>query len=279
MIFKKLFSLFFMIAFLISCKGQEVEKKSYFLNYDFGGNYEIYVNGINLLYGNDEGVSHGYEYLNPLFLKKGKQFITMRYKPFSNKAKITPKNIDEIFLEIFMSENGENPPFKKLEKLGFPKISAPVDSLFYTWEFNADITYQNNELDNALDVSKSNITDLTKEVINKYNEVHNLINTGNINSYKNMFENSFKREASSMYYTEDQTTKYISSQLERATKSKGLMLPIQDYELKIHPNHKTMELILKNGKSPLVSKDETGYKRTFGMYLYKDKNSGELKIF
>lgn len=232
-----------------------------------------------MLYRNDDGVSHGYEYLNPLFLKSGKQSITMYYKPRSGKAKITTAKIDEIFLEIFMSENGENPPFKKIKTLTFPPIDKPVDSLFYTWEFEADVNYSNKELDNAFDLSKSDISILTKEVVAKYSEVHDLINIGNINVYKNIFANSLRREANSMYYTEEQTNNYISTQLERVTKSKGLMLPLQNFELKIHPNNKTMELILKSGKSPLISSDESGYKRTFGMYLYKDKNTGELKIF
>lgn len=253
--------------------------KSYFLNIDLGGDYEIYVNGINLLYHFGPGVNHGYEQLNPLFLKNGKQEITMKYKYYPEGVKINFAEIDEIFLEIYVSENGENPPFKMLKKLSFPAIAEPQDSLIYTWEFDANVEYSNNALDNALDLSSADISSLTTEVIAKYQEVHAILHAGNTKAFRALFDASLEREANSTYYSEAERKSYISDQLVNASKAKGTMLQLEKFKLKVHLNNKTFELINLDGNSPLISKDNEGYTRIHGFYLYKDKITGELKVF
>lgn len=54
---------------LISCKSQEINKNSYFLNYDFGGNYTISCNGIIIAESNDSSISHSYRILNPFIIE------------------------------------------------------------------------------------------------------------------------------------------------------------------------------------------------------------------
>ena len=141
---------------LISCKSQEINKNSYFLNYDFGGNYTISCNGIIIAESNDSSISHSYRILNPFISEKGKQNISLKIKHPNKELKINPKEIENFFLEIYMSDNGENAPFKKIKKLTLPPIPKPVDSIFYTWEFDADVNYK---LENIFDKA----SDLTKE--------------------------------------------------------------------------------------------------------------------
>ena len=64
---------------LISCKSQEINKNSYFLNYDFGGNYTISCNGIIIAESNDSSISHSYRILNPFISEKGKQNSNNHY--------------------------------------------------------------------------------------------------------------------------------------------------------------------------------------------------------
>ena len=265
---------------LISCKSQEINKNSYFLNYDFGGNYTISCNGIIIAESNDSSISHSYRILNPFISEKGKQNISLKIKHPNKELKINPKEIENFFLEIYMSDNGENAPFKKIKKLTLPPIPKPVDSIFYTWEFDADVNYKlENIFDKASDLTKEKPESLLKDVLNKYEENFAIINEGNVNKYSQLIEKRLLRETTSMYYSEEEKQNYKNKVLQRVKLSKGIMQPIQDYKIVVHPNNKIVNLVNSKGEPVLYSKDENSKIKTFGLKLYRDKETGELKVY
>lgn len=254
-------------------------KNTYFINYDFGGKYTIFCNGIILADSNDSGISHSYRTLNPFIVSKGKQTISMKISK-SNGGQITSNDLEPIFIDVFFSENGEKPPFKKIKKLTFPPINKPVDSLFYTWEFDADVNYAVKDvLANAVDLTKENPDNLLKEILEKYQENWTIINNGEIDKYSKLINERIEREASSMYYSENEKTAYKDKIIQRIKSAKGLMQPFQDYKLTIHLNKKIVTLVDSKGKPVLYSKDKDSHIKTFGLKLYKDSQSGELKVY
>ena len=141
------------------------------------------------------------------------------------------------------------------------------------------IDFENKTLDNALNLSNADISSLEKEVVEKYQEVHDILNTGDTKAFRALFESSLIREAKSMYYTEEETQSYIAEQLVRALKARRAMLPLANFTLMVHLNNKTVELISSDGNSALISTDKEGYTRTYGLILYKDKSTGKLMVF
>ena len=82
-----------------------------------------------------------------------------------------------------------------------------------------------------------------------------------------------------MYYSEEEKQNYKNKVLQRVKLSKGIMQPIQDYKIVVHPNNKIVNLVNSKGEPVLYSKDENSKIKTFGLKLYRDKETGELKVY
>ncbi|WP_347220127.1 hypothetical protein [Chryseobacterium sp.] len=283
------------ILFLLSCgntektKAQEKEqltesnykqgamKKTYFADFNFKGDFEIIFNGLSLKRNKSVGVSNGLEYLNPFIERSGKQSITLILKPLSGK--IMPGDVKDYYIDIVYTDNGEPAPIHKVMRCSFPSTDKAVDSLMHTWTFDADVDFEIQTLNDAKDLKDEKPDDLLKEVLAKYETIHDLINTGNISEYMDLYKKSREREMTSMYYDQAKQKEYLNSLQQRASSSKGFMQPISGYHLLIHPNNKIVSLQDSNGKSPLFSKDQNGKIKTYGLQLYRSKTTGKLEVY
>ncbi|MBD3907347.1 hypothetical protein NAL32_21835 [Chryseobacterium sp. Ch-15] len=281
------------IALLISCgnkentktQGQLAEynykkgtmKKTYFADFNFRGDFQIIFNGLSIKRNNSVGVSNGLEYLNPFIEKSGKQTITLILKPLSGK--IMPEEIKDYYIDIVYTDNGEPSPINKVMRCSFPPSEKAVDSLMYTWTFDAEVPFEISTLNDAKDLKDEKPEELLKEVVSEYEKVNSLINNGNIIEYMSLYKKSREREMISMYYDDTKQKEYLSNLQQRVASSKGFMQSLSDYRLLIHPNNKVVSLVTSQGKSPLFSKDENGKIKTYGLQLYRSKITGKLEVY
>lgn len=256
-----------------------IMNNTYFLNYDLSGDFDIIFNGYCISRNKKDGVKMSFEYLNPYISKSGKQTITLSLKPLHANQKLDPKVLSEIYLEVYLSKNGEQPPFEKIHILKLPKYEGLQDSILYTWTFDADVPFEINTLADAKVLTKENPETLLREVLVQYKNVHDLINDGNIKDYMNLYKKSREREMISMYYDETKQKEYLKGLENRAISSKGFMQPLTDYKLLIHPNNKIISLVNSQGKTPLFSKDDKGKIKTYGVQLYRSIKTGKLEVY
>lgn len=257
----------------------EKMKKTYFANYDFSGHFDIIFNGIRMVRNRKDGVISGTEYLNPYISKSGVQSIVLIVKPLNPNSKILPKDVKDYSIDIVYTENASAAPVKNVKRCSFPAIDKPVDSLVYTWTFDADVPYELEGLTNSLNLSKEDPTKLLSEVLEYYQNVHRMINEGNYKDYLQLYKKSREREMVSVYMDEKKQNDYLESLEKRISSSKGYMQPLTDYKLFIHPNGKLVGLITSNGVTPLYSKDQEGKRKRYGLELHKVKGGDKLEIY
>ncbi len=266
-----------------SIKNKNEMRKVYFLRFNFKANAEIYFNGILLQKLNENGISGGNYILNPYIEKSGLQNVSIKIDKFLGKT-LTQGYLQEIFIEIYYSENyneeNEDFPLELLHKLTLPKYPTPQNSILNSWEFEADVNYKIKDvLSNAIDLTKENPDSLLKDVLSEYKKNYEIINSGNTNKYSDLIKHRIERETVSMYYTQREKDAYTSKLLSRIKAATGIMQPIIDYHLKIHPNKKIVTLVNSEDSSILISKNENGGTNTFALQLYRDKATGELKVY
>ena len=267
----------------ISIKANKEMRKVYFLRFNFKANAEIYFNGILLQKMTEDGISGGNIILNPYIVKTGTQNVSIKLDKFMGKP-LSKAYLQDVFIEIYYSENynenNDDFPLELIQKLSLPEYKTDQNVILNTWEFLANVDYKNNdELGNAMDLSKDNPASLLNDVLKKYQENEEILNNGNTQAYLELVKNRLDRETTSMYYTNEEKQKYIQKVLQRVKNAKGIMQPLTDYHLKIHPNNKIVTLINSQGSPVLSSKDNTGKTNTFSLQLYRDKNTGQLKVY
>ncbi|WP_160112225.1 hypothetical protein [Aquimarina sp. AU58] len=260
-------------------KKDKMKNNVYFLNYDFEGYYEIFFNGISVTRNYESGVSNGFRYLNPLISSSGEQIISINYKKSKLKENFSAKLLKDVSLEIFMSETGQEPPFKLIKKCVFPEITnKSIDSISHSWVFNSDVSYNIRTLQNAKKISSEDSIEIIKDVLQFYKKVHAIVNNAKTDDFLSLYKKSHDREIISMGLSKPEISKYLTSIVQRVESSAGFMQPIKDYELKIHPNGKIITLENSIGKTPLYSEDNNGNIKTYGLMLIKNSD-GELEVY
>lgn len=254
-------------------------KKTYYANYDFGGDFEIIFNGVQLKKNTKAGVSYGIEYLNPYISKSGEQSVTLIVKPLNKNFKIPVADLKDYFIDIIYTNNGEPAPLNNVKRCSFPPTNKPMDSLVYTWKFNADVPYSINGFENSKDLTKEDQKILLRDVIDFYKKVSKIINDGDSKEYLNIYQESREREMISMYYDDEKQKEYLSSIADRVQSSKGFIQPLENYRMFIHPNKKLVELIINDEDSALFSKDNKGKKKFYGLQLHRSLKTGKLEVY
>lgn len=254
-------------------------KKTYYANYDFSGEFEIIFNGVLMKKNIKPGVIYGLEYLNPFISKSGEQNITLIVKPINKDSQIPIADVKDYFIDIVYTNNGEPAPLNNVKKCSFPPINKPVDSLVYNWTFNSEVPYSFDGFEYSEDLTKQNQQNLLNEVVDFYKNVATIINNGNSNEYLKIFKKSREREMISMYYDEKKQKEYLTSLENRVMSSKGLIQPLENYKMFIHPNKKLVELIINGEDSALFSKDDKGKRKFYGLLLHKSSKTGKLEVY
>ncbi|SNQ42382.1 hypothetical protein [Cellulophaga lytica] len=253
--------------------------KIYYLHYNFNADFEIIFNGVSLIRNNKIGVVNDYQYLNPYINKKGVQTLSLKIKPHEKDDLLTENYLKNISIDIYYSENDENPPFKLVKKCELKSIEKPLKIFIDSWTFEAEVPYSLVGLENSQSFLDKDQNKLLEKVIEKYSNVKNIINNGDTLKYLEIYKKSREREMNSMYYDVSKQKEYLNSLSKRVLSSKGFMQPISDYKLFIHPNGKLVQLVNSNGSTPLYSIDNKGKRKSYGLILHQLKGANELEVY
>ncbi|QYS86895.1 hypothetical protein JJC03_02500 [Flavobacterium oreochromis] len=109
--------------------------------------------------------------------------------------------------------------------------------------------------DEAQDLSDIDKVELKKQVIEKYRELWNLLQSGNVEEFLKEINSSNSDYFKSNYYDENKQTEYIENLKKFYTSHKGAMVSMDDSEL----------IILANGKG--VALEQIGQFRGFGLLM------------
>ena len=253
--------------------------KIYYLHYNFNADFEIIFNGVSLIRNNKIGVVDDYQYLNPYINKNGVQTLSLKIKPHEKDDLLTENYLKNISIDIYYSENDENPPFKLVKKCELKSIEKPVKKFIDSWTFEAEVPYNLIGLENSQSFLDKDQNELLEKVIEKYSTVNSIINNGDALKYLEVYKKSREREMNSMYYDVNKQKEYLNNIVKRVQASKGFMQPISDYRLFIHPNGKLVQLINSNGSTPLFSIDDKGKRKSYGLILHQLKGANELEVY
>ncbi|PKB43422.1 hypothetical protein AX016_1616 [Cellulophaga sp. RHA19] len=257
----------------------ENKGKIYYLHYNSNADFEIIFNGVSLIRNNKIGVVDDYQYLNPYINKKGIQTLSLKIKPHEKDDLLTENYLKNISIDIYYSENDENPPFKLVKKCELKSIEKPVKIFIDSWTFEAEVPYNLIGLENSQSFLDKDQNELLEKVIEKYSTVNRIINNGDTLKYLEIYKKSREREMNSMYYDVNKQKEYLNNIVKRVQASKGFMQPISDYRLFIHPNGKLVQLINSNGTTPLFSIDDKGKRKSYGLILHQLKGVNKLKVY
>lgn len=250
----------------------------YMLNYRTNYNFNITLNGFLLHRSNNVvGQEGGLIELNP-FISHKKEYVLNVEIYANNNEVVEYNNIEKQVFEIIEADKPlEDSDFKILTKLNFD-FKPQRNLLLSKVEFIPDILYTSKEIDwsNSKDLTKIDL--LLEKVLTFYNDFGKIINNGNIEAYKKLFDNAHQREIVSMYYNEKEANEMIDKLSNRIALSKGNLMPLEDYQMYVHPNGKIVELRTSDNKSPLYSEDDKKVRR-FGVYLHMPKNSNKLEVY
>jgi hypothetical protein len=248
------------------------------LSYNTNCNFSIFINDF-LVYENHnvQGNQGGMIELNPFISNSSLQNLKIILKNDDNSiqsSELPKQNFQLIRGKIPLEESH----FEEMDKAKF--VFSPKQDIISLIEFKPDINYDGSKISLAQskDLNKIDKIELMEKVLAFYKNYGEIINAGNTEEYKKLFKNAHDREIISMYYNSQESNKMIEKLSNRISESKGGLQPLENFDLYIHPNNKIVELLNKDGKSPLYSKINGKIKR-FGVFLHIPANSNNLTIY
>lgn len=327
-IYRLLFFLNFALLFT-SCNGQNKNAKSekdiYALGNEikhftkephYGANiytsncsFEILINDIPIIkFKDDSGGSLAGSYfpLNWDITKAGKQKITVRLSPGFNQTtksmqptlmKNSGVKIEIVKTYIVNKSWGDEEEVKNYttpQHIIQGQEVAIFDGKDYfedSFEFNADVPYHIDNLDNAAVLNtkdKDKLQDLEKEVVAKYNEIRDIYLKGTRDDLADAFYNTEKRFSQQLYQSSAEIKYRWDNDYQFRTDANldfFDLKPIEKYKMTFYANGKIVCLEkINNEKSALWGglkrKDkDIGTTTYIQLYLYRPKNSNNLEVY
>jgi len=271
-----------LISFLVSCthkgkvnkltqkntemKGKNNKQKDYHVFYRFGMfPSEILINNVICEIGNMPGPAE----INHYILKKGKQLVKIKiYHPFyENDGLIHGNEVDyfnkELSIQNIIEEN-DDVKVELIKKFSFPKIDRPVPYIEHTWEFEAELPFDLVGWENSEDLITWDKDKLEEKVLQKFNQLRDLLNSGNGAGFVKELAFANKEYFIANYFTPDQQKEYTNNLIEAYSEHKGIMPPIENYRMRI----------LGDGK--VVALENLGKYKGQGVLTAEAKNSDTL---
>lgn len=256
---------------------------NYTMIYEFPYNGEVLVNDV-LIDKSIYGTLNGTEFINSFILENGEQNIKTQL--LANTSNITSESLKKSSTDFGIYnanfENGEIQNIKTIEKLNFPEITTPVPTIVGQWEFNAELPFKLEGWKNSEDLSKWDKDKLEKEVVKKYNNLRDLLNSGNSSEFIKQLSFANKEFFIANYYDENKKKEFLSNLTNDFTRQKGLVPPIENYKLRLMGNGKIVALETlsdKDSQGILTTKDDKN-KKIYVTYimLHKPQNSENFEI-
>lgn len=262
-----------------------VTKKNYIINYEFSIPSEIIINDIVVDIDLQDGV-FGPEFINQYIIKNGIQSVKIKLiHPFVEKGGLISPNSLEKIDDTFQIDNVDVANDYKAElikKLDFPKISQPVPYIEYEWEFEAELPFELEGWKNSEDLSKWDENELEKQVLQKFTQLRELLNSGNGAGFVKELEFANKEYFIASYFSEVQQQEYTANLIENYGDHKSIMPPIENYRVRIMGNGKvvTLESLGKYKGQCVLTAEFLEEETLFLNYvmLHKPKNSDSFEI-
>ena len=262
------------------------KEKNYSVYYELNLPFEILVNDLVVEKNMDTGMD-GPDQLNQFILENGEQKIKIKaFHPFAERGGMfKPEDIALINekLRIYLKDEHANEGKLQLIKvLKFPIIEDEVPFIEGEWSFDAEVPFNLEGWKNSKNLSAYGDDELEKMVISKFKELRKLLNTGNALDFMKELEFRNTEFYNANYFSTPQISDYEASLLATFAKLEGLMLPIENYKMRILGGGKvvSLERIGKyKGQSVLIAEDNKTnmlYTNYTMLYLPFGKNTLEI---
>ena len=237
--------------------------------------------------------------LNPYVLKNGKCKIKLQIFPLFRRGDtlVTVENIMRcnLFFGSYI-RNKETDEILNYNSIPLPIVAPKEDVPYFEQEWEVEITDLPYELEGwskGQDLRKWNKKELEKKVVAFHQKIRKILNDGNSEEWMKLIQKRFDEVCIFDYFSEKRIEKDLEEIKEDVEEySKGTMIPLEDYELKLYAEGKLVTLERKThtrefnnyspldikGWSPLIRKGRKSGAEDFPVKLYLPEGSNEFVI-
>lgn len=297
--------LFICLFFFLSCHSQdkkEVQSKDKQITYTIAATAIVPV----IIYFNDIKISEENTPLNSSVdvngyaLKNGKYKIKIQIFPVFKRGDkmVSPEDIKSCQFSfgsyVRDKETGDilNPKTYTQLSLKFP--DSPVPYFEQEWEVEIkDLPYELEGWSKGQDLSKMDKKELDKKVVSFHDNVREILNKGNGNQWADLTKKRAAETAVFYYSNPEQHATSVSENKTNVEKyGTNMMIPLEDYELKLYGGGKLATLERKNhtmefnhkspldikGWGPLIRKGQKSGAADYRILLYLPQGSNDFVI-
>ena len=238
--------------------------------------------------------------LNPYVLKNGKCKIKLQIFPLFRRGDtlVTVENIMRcnLFFGSYIRNKETDEILNYKADVALPITAPKEDVPYFEQEWDVEITDLPYELEGwskGQDLRKWDKDKLEKKVVAFHQKIRKILNDGNSEEWMKLIQKRFDEVCIFDYLSEKRIEKDLEEIKEDVEEySKGTMIPLEDYELKLYAEGKLVTLERKThtkefnnyspldikGWSPLISKGTTYGAAPYPILLYLPQGSDEFVI-
>ena len=238
--------------------------------------------------------------LNPYVLKNGKCKIKLQIFPLFRRGDtlVTVENIMRcnLFFGSYIRNKETDEILNYKADVALPIVAPKEDVPYFEQEWDVELTELPYELEGwskGQDLSKWDKKELEKKVVAFHQKIRKILNDGNSEEWMKLIQKRFDEVCIFDYLSEKRIEKDLEEIKEDVEEySKGTMIPLEDYELKLYAEGKLVTLERKThtkefnnyspldikGWSPLISKGTTYGAAPYPILLYLPQGSDEFVI-
>ena len=305
---KKIHLLTIIILTLLNCNNTQKKMKiqqiplekqiTYMIDLTLKTPHELYINDI-LAVSRSRGSNAAID-INPYVLKNGKCKIKLQIFPLFRRGDtlVTVENIMRcnLFFGSYIRNKETNEILNYKADVALPIVAPKEDVPYFEQEWEVEITDLPYELEGwskGQDLRKWDKKELEKKVVAFHQRTRKILNEGNSEAWLKLIQKRFDEVCIFDYLSEKRIEKDLEEIKEDVEEySKGTMIPLEDYELKLYAEGKLVTLERKThtkefnnyspldikGWSPLISKGTTYGAAPYPILLYLPQGSDEFVI-
>ena len=260
--------------------------------------HELYINDI-LAVSRSRGSNAAID-INPYVLKNGKYKIKLRLLPYwhLNETTVSKSDIENarLFFGSYIRNKETDEILNYKADVALPIVAPKEDVPYFEQEWEVELTELPYELEGwskGQDLRKWDKKELEKKVVAFHQKIRKILNDGNSEEWMKLIQKRFDEVCIFDYLSEKRIEKDLEEIKEDVEEySKGTMIPLEDYELKLYAEGKLVTLERKThtkefnnyspldikGWSPLISKGTTYGAAPYPILLYLPQGSDEFVI-
>ena len=305
---KKIHLLTIIILTLLNCNNTQKKMKiqqiplekqiTYMIDLTLKTPHELYINDI-LAVSRSRGSNAAID-INPYVLKNGKYKIKLRLLPYwhLNETTVSKSDIENarLFFGSYIRNKETDEILNYKADVALPIVAPKEDVPYFEQEWDVELTELPYELEGwskGQDLRKWDKKELEKKVVAFHQRARKILNEGNSEAWLKLIQKRFDEVCIFDYLSEKRIEKDLEEIKEDVEEySKGTMIPLEDYELKLYAEGKLVTLERKThtrefnnyspldikGWSPLISKGTTYGAAPYPILLYLPQGSDEFVI-